>query len=184
MKIERARAAVRAGTQLADGIIALGGDIEEEEIPKEASAGTSEGAGQAQKKLEEERIEAEAERELREEDEAAAAAGGSGRATQSSSALGTQAAHRPGLLRYRDRDGEVVPDPAALDIPLELEEGARGTGSIDVVDMEHLQLSLNEALFLAGFLGALEVRDDKVSPGTCTHTLKSFQPYLAYPEQF
>lgn len=129
-KIERARLAVRAGQQLADGIVALGGSLTEEE---------------------ERVIERAAESELREED-------------KDESAYGK---HIPGLIYLKPQEQEKVEviDPSiginAAENGQEVEDTL--DDFVDVADMERLQLTGYETLFLAGMLGALEVIDEEVS---------------------
>jgi tRNA-splicing endonuclease subunit Sen2 len=127
-KIERARLAVRAGQQLADGIVALGGELTEEE---------------------ERAIEKAAESELKEED-------------KDESAYGK---HIPGLIYLKPKEEEKV---QAVEREGEIGgemtvQAALGDDDDDFVDdMERLQLSGYETLFLAGMLGALEVVDEEV----------------------
>jgi tRNA-splicing endonuclease subunit Sen2 len=123
-KIERARLAVRAGQQLADGIIALGGELTE---------------------VEERAIEKAAESELKEED-------------KDESAYGK---HIPGLiyLKPQEEEQQKLQDVTG-EAPIEEDDEY-----IDVADMERLQLSGYETLYLAGMLGALEVVDEEV--GMC-----------------
>lgn len=122
--------AVRAGQQLADGIVALGGSLTEEE---------------------ERVIERAAESELREED-------------KDESAYGK---HIPGLIYLKPQEQEKVEviDPSiginAAENGQEVEDTL--DDFVDVADMERLQLTGYETLFLAGMLGALEVIDEEVS---------------------
>lgn len=126
-KIERARLAVRAGQQLADGIVALGGVLNEED---------------------EKIIERAAENELREEE-------------RDESAYGK---HIPGLIYLKPQEKEqVVARVESVETSNILAEGEEEEEYIDVADMERLQLSSYETLFLAGMLGALQVVDQDVS---------------------
>lgn len=122
--------AVRAGQQLADGIVALGGSLTEEE---------------------ERVIERAAESELREED-------------KDESAYGK---HIPGLIYLKPQEQEKV---EVIDSSIGINAAENGQevedtldDFVDVADMERLQLTGYETLFLAGMLGALEVIDEEVS---------------------
>lgn len=126
-KIERARLAVRAGQQLADGIVALGGELTEDD---------------------EKAIEKAAESELKEEE-------------KDESAYGK---HIPGLIYLKPQEKErVIAGEDKVEVPLL--EGDEGEEYIDVADMERLQLSSYETLFLAGMMGVLQVVDEEVSLG-------------------
>jgi tRNA-splicing endonuclease subunit Sen2 len=125
--------AVKAGQQLADGIVALGGELTDED---------------------EKAIERRAENELEEEEE------------KDESAYGK---HIPGLIYLKPQEKEQVVDAEMKGgNGATIEVSAAATESdedeyIDVADMERLQLSSYETLFLAGMLGVLEVVDDEVS---------------------
>ncbi|UZJ56370.1 hypothetical protein CBS101457_005690 [Exobasidium rhododendri] len=131
-KIERARLAVRAGQQLADGIVALGGELNQED---------------------EKAIERAAESELKREEE------------KDESAYGK---HIPGLIYLKPQEKEqvVAGGSTAIKLPVlqrEDEEDAEEEEEeyIDVADMERLQLSSYETLFLAGMIGVLLVVDEE-----------------------
>lgn len=111
LKIERARAAVRAGIQLPDGITALGGELREDDV---------QGPWQG------------------DEDMPVVEAGVS----------------RVKGLKYFSDDVQKAP----LDLTNEDEEDQDLS---DLSDVEHFQLTLVEAFFLAGMLGCLQVRDNK-----------------------
>lgn len=123
---------MRAGQQLADGIIALGGELTEEE---------------------ERAIEKAAESELKEED-------------KDESAYGK---HIPGLIYLKPKEEEQASaggDGTGGDSTVQAIPGDDDDDFVDVQDMETLQLSGYETLFLAGMLGALEVVDEEVSAKT------------------
>lgn len=132
-KIERARLAVRAGQQLADGIVALGGELTEEDERTIAREVQQDLAAQANR-----------------DDEADV--------EKDESAYGK---HIPGLIYLKPEDDEQpsndLEEQSSI-VALEEEDDF-----IDVEDMEILQLSSQETLFLAGMLGILEVVDERVS---------------------
>lgn len=141
-KIARARLAVRAGQQLADGITALGGTLTEEE---------------------ERELEILAEREMAQEDDAA---GGE------ESGYGK---HIPGLIYLKPQEGlakTVTPEAPMVSeagMPGALQDAEDEEAPIEVEDMESLQLSPFEVLFLSAMLGVLEVRDSEVSRSAVSH---------------
>ena len=123
-KIERARLAVRAGQQLPDGIVALGGQLSEHD---------------------EQAIERAAESEVREEE-------------KDESAYGK---HIPGLIYLKPQEkAHVEAGRGSIEAPGEASYGE--DEFVDVADMERLQLSSYETLFLAGMLGVLQVVDEEV----------------------
>ena len=111
LKIERARAAVRAGIQLPDGITALGGELREDDV---------QGPWQG------------------DEDMPVVEAGVS----------------RVKGLKYFSGDVQK----AQVDLDIE-DEGDPDMS--DLSNVEHFQLTLVEAFFLAGMLGCLQVHDNK-----------------------
>jgi hypothetical protein len=114
-KIERAKAAVRAGTQLPDGIIALGAEVEDDEELK----GILEKADQ--------------------ED--------------------AYRTHVPGLIYFREpalsKEEKVVVEEKAEEVQLDEEPI-----EIELEEVEYVQLSMVEALFLSAMLGVLEVCEE------------------------
>jgi len=127
---------VRAGTQLADGIVALGGELTAED---------------------EKALEEIAERELVQEDEAGAGA----TTEQTESGYGK---HIPGLI-YLIPQREAQATEQAPRVSAAGEEGALEDEEeeVQIEEVEVLQLSSFEVLFLAGMLGVLEVDDEHVS---------------------
>lgn len=141
-KIERAKLAVRAGQQLADGITALGGELTKEE---------------------EEAIARDVQHEL---DEGSNASG----AKESS-----YGKHIPGLI-YLKPTQEEAPQPTH-DAHAPKEDSTHDEDYIDVQDMETLQLSGYETLFLAGMLGILDIVDEKVS--LTSFYVRETDPYVS-----
>lgn len=128
LKIERARAAVKAGIQLPDGITALGGTLDEDGVRREASAGS--GLWQGDEEI---------------------------------PSIEAGVARVKGL-KYFSADVQSPSSAGSSPFPVLASDLA---GS-DLEGVEHFQLSMVEAFFLAGMLGCLQVHDaqDKVCPRT------------------
>ncbi|PWN43229.1 hypothetical protein IE81DRAFT_322728 [Ceraceosorus guamensis] len=140
-KIARARLAVRAGTQLPDGIVALGGELNSED---------------------ERVLERIAERELDRED-----VEGPQDELEAEEEYGK---HIPGLIYLRPKDEEDrseqrdAPSNGEGSQALHTGEHVEEHGEeewIEVQDMEVLQLNVYEVFFLAGMLDVIEVSDER-----------------------
>ncbi|KAJ9478838.1 tRNA-splicing endonuclease subunit SEN2 [Pseudozyma hubeiensis] len=157
LKIERARAAVRAGQQLPDGILALGGDITEEDRAPGASH---------------DRLMADIKRQVEEQLDGEDAAG-----ERNTDPKGLWTGQEevpdivPGVARIKGLKyfaEEVKASQARKATQTTTEDGAtavtptrdaadEGTADIDVVDVERMQLSLVEAFFLSSMFGCLDI---------------------------
>ncbi|KIS69887.1 tRNA splicing endonuclease subunit SEN2 [Mycosarcoma maydis] len=158
LKIERARAAVRAGQQLPDGILALGGEITDADRAPGASH---------------DRLMADIERQVEEQLDGEDAAEEDKKNAQE---LWTGQEEVPDIvpgvarikgLKYfaeevkanqarkamQSTNGDDSGTAAAQDNV----EDDNGTGDIDVVDFERMQLSLVEAFFLSSMFGCLDI---------------------------
>lgn len=147
---------MRAGQQLADGIVALGGELTEED---------------------EQAIAREVQRDLEDQGSAPASLqdreGGDESQADQESAYGK---HIPGLIYLRPKAAEEkqgsgkstmesgAADASLADVSADNDNHSEEDDDfIDVEDMESLQLTGHEVLFLAGMLGVLDVIDEKVS---------------------
>ncbi|SPO32308.1 related to tRNA splicing endonuclease beta subunit [Ustilago trichophora] len=185
LKIERARAAVRAGQQLPDGILALGGEITEADRAPGASH---------------DRLMADIERQVEEQLDDEDAAG------QDASEVGAQ-----GLWTGQEEVPDIIPGVARIKgLKYFAEEvkasqarkaaqsdetsgaasqvaqatatdgdGAMPTDTddiadIDVVDVERMQLSLVEAFFLSAMFGCLSIRTGDSASAADLLTLGDF----------
>lgn len=120
LKIERARAAVRAGIQLPDGITALGGELKDEDKALESTAG------------------------------------GLWRGDEDMPAMEAGVSRIKGLKYFSDEIQKKVTDVDEND-----------EDDIDITNwdlIEHFQLTMIEAFFLAGMLGCLDVYDANDQP--------------------
>ena len=184
LKIERARAAVRAGQQLPDGILALGGEVTD----ADRAPGASHDLLMAD-------IERQVEEQLDDED-AAEQDRLASTSSVNTGAQGLWTGHEevpdivPGVARIKGLkyfaeevkasqaqkagqsapiSGESSKEPQPDDeLGGELEDAA----DIDVVDVERMQLSLVEAFFLSAMFGCLEIRSG--TDGTNPLTLNDF----------
>jgi len=192
LKIERARAAVRAGQQLPDGILALGGEITE----ADRAPGASHDRLMAH-------IEQQVEEQLDDED----AASRDEAESVSGSKVDSQALWTgqeevpdivPGVARIKglkyfaeevkasqarkaaaqsnvqevDEDGNAVATPGGRANPADEEDD--DTADIDVVDVERMQLSLVEAFFLSAMFGCLDIRTSGVAGTAEPMSLEDF----------
>ncbi|PWN48106.1 hypothetical protein IE53DRAFT_407247 [Violaceomyces palustris] len=163
LKIERARAAVRAGQQLPDGIVALGGEITEED-----RLVGSRGHERMMKDIErqvEEQMKAEEEEEGQEGQEGQE--GALWRGDEQVPDIVPGQARIKGLKYFTEEAKATAAAKAEREARMErerMEESFAGEinqdGEIVVVDMERMQLSLVETFFLSGMLACLEVRED------------------------
>ncbi|PWZ01495.1 hypothetical protein BCV70DRAFT_198928 [Testicularia cyperi] len=170
LKIERARAAVRAGQQLPDGILALGGEVTDaDRIP---------GASHDELMAD---IERQVEEQMASEEDGAAAKNRDDLPQQPAN-LWTGEEEVPDIvpgqarikgLKYfaeevkanQARKAEQLAQHSQAQDGAEA-EAAAASGETDVVDMERMQLSLVETFFLAGMLGCLEIRSDAADGST------------------
>lgn len=182
LKIERARAAVRAGTQLPDGILALGGDITEADRAPGASH---------------DRLMADIERQVEEQldDEDATSQDGAESITASK-------AEGEGLWTGQEEVPDIVPGVARIkglkyfaeevkasqarkaaqtdatnagsSISASLTADDDDTADIDVVDVERMQLSLVEAFFLSAMFGCLDIHINDPARSASTLALDDF----------
>ena len=156
LKIERARAAVRAGQQLPDGIVALGGEILEQD--RMAGAGH-------------ERLMADIERQV--EEQLQLEEGDPKDQPTSEPKLWTGEEDVPDIvpgqarikgLKYFSEEVKANAAKKAEDLAARNKEQIQMDEDAEIVveDRERMQLSLVETLFLAGMLGCLEVREETV----------------------
>ncbi|SNX83469.1 related to tRNA splicing endonuclease beta subunit [Melanopsichium pennsylvanicum] len=173
LKIERARAAVRAGQQLPDGILALGGEITDADRAPGASH---------------DRLMADIERQVEEQLDVEDAADEDG----ADSPTGRAKAETPVLWTGQEEVPDIVPGVARIkglkyfaeevkasqarkaaqsstanadDEKTQVLTGgtdADDTVDINVVDVERMQLSLVEAFFLSAMFGCLDIRTGDV----------------------
>ena len=187
LKIERARAAVRAGQQLPDGILALGGEITDADRAPGASH---------------ERLMADIERQVEEQldDEDAA----DQKATQGETeteGLWTGQEEVPDIvpgvarikgLKYfaeevkasqarkaaqatnNTNDDNDDNEKSLVETNEAAENDADDTADIDVVDVERMQLSLVETLFLSAMFGCLDIRSGENAGGARLLNLEEF----------
>ncbi|KAN0065409.1 tRNA splicing endonuclease subunit sen2 [Thecaphora frezii] len=156
LKIERARAAVRAGQQLPDGITALGGEILEED--RLAGAGHDRIMADIEKQIEDQM-----DREDENESNRKPAAGALWKGDEDIPDIVPGQARIKGLKYFSEEvKANAAKKAEALAAQnkqtVQIDEDAE----IQVVDMERMQLSLQEAFFLAGMLGCLEVLEDSI----------------------
>ncbi|EPQ30841.1 uncharacterized protein PFL1_01739 [Pseudozyma flocculosa PF-1] len=170
LKIERARAAVRAGQQLPDGITALGGEILEED--RLAGAGHDRIMADIEKQIED---------QMDDDDEA-----------DGTVSAGKSTVAPPALWKGDEDIPDIVPGQARIKGLKYFSEEVKANAArkaeaqaarnkelvqmdpdaeIDVVDMERMQLSLHETFFLAGMLGCLEVKVDEAGAAPRTLTI-------------
>lgn len=172
LKIERARAAVRAGQQLPDGILALGGEVTEADRAPGASH---------------DRLMADIERQVEEQLDDEDAVSQDGAESVSTSKAGGQDLWTgqeevpdivPGVARIKglkyfaeevkanqarkaaDKDASETDLKLAGNALGALQVGADDTADTDVVDVERMQLSLVEAFFLSAMFGCLDIHTD------------------------
>ncbi|CAD6893835.1 unnamed protein product [Tilletia controversa] len=144
-KIERAKLAVKAGTMLKDGIVALGGSLEDDLDDDELDEGGTEQMGET-------------------------TTGGSGLADEGYRTFVPGLVHlRPtakgkgkvadDVIRQSMQAGPQAVSQASLEdiVP----DGANDEDDFDLLELERMQLSLQETFFLAGMLGVLDVRDEQ-----------------------
>lgn len=175
LKIERARAAVRAGQQLPDGILALGGEITEADRAPGASH---------------DRLMADIERQVEEQldGEDAVAEGG---VDEGAGELWTGQEEVPdivpGVARIKGLKyfaEEVKANQARKATQSTCEEAGTTAASqasmddeaadIDVVDVERMQLSLVEAFFLSAMFGCLDIHTGEGAMGSALLELDDF----------
>ncbi|KAI3485458.1 hypothetical protein L1887_51201 [Cichorium endivia] len=165
LKIERARAAVRAGQQLPDGILALGGEVTE----ADRAPGASHDRLMAD-------IERQVEEQLDDEDAAHDQDADASMGGEAHSALWTGQEEVPDItpgvarikgLKYfaeevkasqarKAAQSSTVDGQSSETVAAKDEEN--DTSDIDVVDVERMQLSLVEAFFLSSMFGCLDIR--------------------------
>ncbi|CBQ71143.1 related to tRNA splicing endonuclease beta subunit [Sporisorium reilianum SRZ2] len=181
LKIERARAAVRAGQQLPDGILALGGEITE----ADRAPGASHDLLMAD-------IERQVEAQLDDED---AADLDTADTKTETTGLWTGQEEVPDIvpgvarikgLKYFAEEVKATQarkaaqtakdedEKALLAATSETQTDADDTADIDVVDVERMQLSLVEAFFLSAMFGCLDIRSGEVSKGARLLDLEEF----------
>lgn len=183
LKIERARAAVRAGQQLPDGILALGGDITEDD----RAPGASHDRLMAD-------IERQVERQLDDEDAAEQDGGeekqGLWTGQEEVPYIVPGVARIKGLKYFAEEvkasqarkaaqsntadagDDEGASQTARSSAMQEV--GGDDTADIDVVDVERMQLSLVESFFLVAMFGCLDIRTSDGTSAVKTLTLDDF----------
>ncbi|KAL9933018.1 hypothetical protein V8E36_008273 [Tilletia maclaganii] len=143
-KIERAKLAVKAGTMLKDGIVALGGTLEDEEDPdgddQETLRDPQDGPG------------GESEEGYR------TFVPGLHHLRPTAKGKDGSADIRQAIASTADGKAEVSQASLADIAPAAGDDDGQ---DIDIVELERLQLSLPETFFLAGMLGVLQVRDER-----------------------
>ncbi|KAE8206987.1 hypothetical protein CF327_g7441 [Tilletia walkeri] len=152
-KIERAKLAVKAGTMLKDGIVALGGSLEDEEDDDDddPEAGTRETIGEAG---------LEGTSDNKPEEGYRTFVPGLIHLRPSAKGKGKVADDviRQAMQAGPQRNNPAVSQASLEDIAPDEEEDE---DDFDLLELERMQLSLQETFFLAGMLGVLDVRDEQ-----------------------